>query len=201
MSSDNSFNSQTTVTQYAKYGLTPVMHESSSTSSRSLSRLSNYSATSSNTTTGIPRPRTTSNNSIIPTPSRSFTQKKEVKRTVAKRASHIPAPSNYISSPPPTPQRTISSSSATSRLRVPTQAKRLPQRASHIPTVRESIHRPNSPLQPSKTPTRMTLRSPTPNGPRNSLFPPKDEKKRATTPQSSSLRSPSRIGTLKKINK
>lgn len=214
ISSENSFNSQTTITQYAKYGLTPVIHpsESTSTSSRSLSRLSNYSTASSNTTTGIPRPRTssaaTNHHTNIPTPSRSHTLQKDVspKRTpIVKRASHIPAPaSNYHISSPPTPQRTISSSSATSssssQLRIPNKTqKRIPQRASHIPTVRESIHRPNSPLQPksgraSATPTRMGLHSPQPSGggPRNILSPPKEEKRQTF------LRSPSRIGTLKR---
>ncbi|KAI8074361.1 uncharacterized protein B0P05DRAFT_548247 [Gilbertella persicaria] len=200
VSSENSLNSQSTITQYAKYGLTPVTYpsESSSTSSRSLSRLSNYSTASSNTTSGIPHPRTNSSNHHptnvgIPTPSRSYTLRENTsshlltKKTgttqprtqLAKRASHIPAPASYS---PPSPQRTISSSSTGSKLlhpRLPTssqnQQKRIPQRASHIPTVRESIHRPGSPLhntsgRASATPSRIGIRSPTPGGPRNSLF-------------------------------
>lgn len=219
--------------------------ESSSTSSRSLSRQSNYSTASSNTTSGIPHPRTNSSsnnnntNGGIPTPSRSYTlrdsnvaksnashilspsnKKGSTQRTqLAKRASHIPAPASYTS--PPSPQRTISSSS--SGLRIPTTPtqKRLPQRSSHIPTVRESLHRPGSPLQqrPSATPSRIGMRSPTPGGPRNSIFAPKEprsvtptrqEEKRGMTPTSrpsglrppgsatSNVRSASRIGTYKK---
>lgn len=190
ISSENSLTSQSTITQYAKYGLTPMIYpsESSSTSSRSLSRLSNYSTASSNNTSGIPHPRTTSTSNLnttggIPTPSRSYTTKNKgtpgspPRTKLAKRASHIPAPAQS----PPSPQRTISSSSASnshSSHRIPssTTAKRIPQRASHIPTVRESIHRPNSPLhnhtnsgRASATPSRIGMRSPTP-GPRNSLF-------------------------------
>lgn len=228
ISSENSLTSQSTITQYAKYGLTPVTYpsESSSTSSRSLSRQSNYSTASSNTTSGIPHPRTNSSsnnnassNGGIPTPSRSYTlresnvaksnasyilspsnKKGSTQRTtpqLAKRASHIPAPASYTSSPP-SPQRTISSSS--SGLRKPATAtatqKRIPQRASHIPSVRESLHRPGSPLQhhpqqphqrPSATPSRIGMRSPTPGGPRNSIFaaPNKDQQqqqKRSITP-------------------
>ncbi|KAK4521374.1 uncharacterized protein ATC70_011989 [Mucor velutinosus] len=226
ISSENSLTSQSTITQYAKYGLTPVTYpsESSSTSSRSLSRQSNYSTASSNTTSGIPHPRTNSSsnnthnaNGGIPTPSRSYTlrdsnvaksnasyilspsnKKGSTQRTasqLAKRASHIPAPASYTSSSP-SPQRTISSSS--SGLRVPTTPtatqKRIPQRSSHIPSVRESLHRPGSPLQhhpqqphrrPSATPSRIGMRSPTPGGPRNSIFaaPNKEQQqKRSITP-------------------
>lgn len=235
ISSENSLTSQSTITQYAKYGLTPVTYpsESSSTSSRSLSRQSNYSTASSNTTSGIPHPRTnsSSNNNHsnasgggIPTPSRSYTlsrdsnaaksnasyilspssKKGSTQRTapqLAKRASHIPAPASYTASSP-SPQRTISSSS--SGLRMPTTPtatqKRIPQRSSHIPSVRESLHRPGSPLQqqhhhhqhpqqphqrPSATPSRIGMRSPTPGGPRNSVFaaPNKEQQqKRSITP-------------------
>ncbi|KAL7321660.1 hypothetical protein PS15m_001406 [Mucor circinelloides] len=222
VSSENSLTSQSTITQYAKYGLAPVTYpsESSSTSSRSLSRQSNYSTASSNTTSGVPHPRTNSSsnnnntNGGIPTPSRSYTlrdsniaksnasyilspsnKKGSTQRTpqLAKRASHIPAPASYTSSPP-SPQRTISSSS--SGLRIPTTAtatqKRIPQRSSHIPSVRESLHRPGSPLQhhhqqphqrPSATPSRIGMRSPTPGGPRNSIFAPKEQQqKRSITP-------------------
>ncbi|GAN03521.1 hypothetical protein MAM1_0042d02976 [Mucor ambiguus] len=227
ISSENSLTSQSTITQYAKYGLTPVTYpsESSSTSSRSLSRQSNYSTASSNTTSGIPHPRTnSSSNNInpnasggIPTPSRSYTlrdsnvaksnasyilspsnKKGSTQRTapqLAKRASHIPAPASYTSSPP-SPQRTISSSSSGLRMpKTPTATqKRIPQRSSHIPSVRESLHRPGSPLQhhqqqphqrPSATPSRIGMRSPTPGGPRNSIFaaPNKEQQqKRSITP-------------------
>ncbi|KAI7896697.1 uncharacterized protein EV154DRAFT_491884 [Mucor mucedo] len=235
-SSENSLNSQSTITQYAKYGLTPMMihpSESSSSSSRSLSRLSNYSATSSTT------PTTTGG---IPTPSRSYTTRntksppRSTKR-ITKRASHIPAPaSTSHTTSPPTPQRTLSSSSSSSGtpMRIPTlskptnsTSKRIPQqRASHIPTVRESIHRPGSPLNSgrnSATPSRIGMRSPTP-GPRNSLFhhEPTTEQKRVMSPtanrpsglrpptatsspssirppsNTTSARSVSRIGTVKK---
>jgi hypothetical protein len=255
ISSENSLTSQSTITQYAKYGLTPVTYpsESSSSSSRSPSRLSNYSTASSTTTSGIPHPRTNSsangnsNSGIggIPTPSRSYTlrenknsshllspsnKKGSTQRTqLAKRASHIPAPASYTAASPPSPQRTISSSSSSGlqqhRIPTPQQQKRIPQRASHIPTVRESIHRPGSPLQPpqgraSATPTRISMRSPTPGGPRNSLFQtnttkPKEippQEKRGLTPtsrpsglrppgsvaSSTNTRSSSRIGTYKK---
>lgn len=227
--------------------------ESSSSSSRSPSRLSNYSTASSTTTSGIPHPRTNSSangnttTGGIPTPSRSFTlrdknsshllspsnhSKKgstQPRTQLAKRASHIPAPASYTTASPPSPQRTISSSGLQQR-RIPTphqQQKRIPQRASHIPTVRESIHRPGSPLLPpqgraSATPSRIGMRSPTPGGPRNSLFQstntkPKDQEKRGLTPTSSrpsglrppgsvplmsspnnNARSVSRIGTFKK---
>lgn len=223
-SSENSLTSQSTITQYAKYGLTPMIHpsESSSTSSRSLSRLSNYSTASSSTTSGIPHPRTNStsntnantNGGGIPTPSRSYTHREangkskghlsppgsttQQRTKLAKRASHIPAPASSAQqhyNSPPSPQRTISSSSASNSStlnRIPASTtKRIPQqRASHIPTVRESIHRPGSPLnnhigsggggtnsgRSSKTPSRIGMRSPTPaGGPRNSLFGPSQQ--------------------------
>lgn len=231
-SSETSLNSQSTITQYAKYGLTPMIYpsESSSSSSRSLSRLSNYSATSSNTT------RTTPTGGI-PTPSRSYTARNpppgSTKR-ITKRASHIPAPASSVAaanSSSPTPERTTSTSSSNNNNskkshipRIPTTSKRIPQRASHIPTVRESIHRPGSPLNSgrnSATPSRIGMRSPTP-GPRNSLFgtdnnTPREETKRVMSPTtgrssglrppgqsqirpptSSQVRSVSRIGTVKK---
>lgn len=75
LSSENSLTSQSTVTtggvnnsQYARYGMTPVLHPSESTtsnSSRSHSRLSNYSAGSSqasSNTSALPRPRASSRN-------------------------------------------------------------------------------------------------------------------------------------------
>ncbi|CEP11403.1 hypothetical protein [Parasitella parasitica] len=223
VSSENSLTSQSTITQYAKYGLAPMTYpsESSSASSRSPSRQSNYSTASSNTTSGIPHPRTNSSsnnngNGGIPTPSRSYTlresnashilspsnKKGSTQRTqLTKRASHIPAPASYTS--PPSPQKTTSSG-----LRIPTTPtqKRITQRSSHIPTVRESLHRPGSPLQqrPSATPSRIGMRSPTPGGPRNSIFaskeprpttPTRPEEKRGATPTSrpSGLRPPGSI--------
>lgn len=69
LSSENSLTSESTITtsgntsQYAHYGMTPVLYPSESTSasnaSRSPSRLSDYSATSSQTshTSAIPRPQ------------------------------------------------------------------------------------------------------------------------------------------------
>lgn len=225
--------------------------ESSSSSSRSPSRLSNYSTASSTTTSGIPHPRTNSstngNNNTgvggIPTPSRSYTLRESHNSShvlspssfskkgstaqhrttqLAKRASHIPAPASYTAASPPSPQRTVSSSSSSGlqQRRIPTpqqqQQKRIPQRASIIPTVRESIHRPGSPLQPqgraSATPSRIGMRSPTPGGPRNSLFQstntkqkdvrsitPSQEDKRGLTPTSrpSGLRPPGSVaGTV-----
>ncbi|CAO3628387.1 unnamed protein product [Cunninghamella blakesleeana] len=82
INSENSLNSYSTITtsnQYARYGMTPMIYQSdsTSTSSRTPSRLSNYSTssqTSSNTTTGLPRPRKVSANSNgMPSPSRSIT--------------------------------------------------------------------------------------------------------------------------------
>jgi hypothetical protein len=63
-SSENSLTSQSTITQYQRYGMTPLIYpsESTSTSSRSHSRLSNYSASSfasSSTASGIPHRATT----------------------------------------------------------------------------------------------------------------------------------------------
>ncbi|KAI9476387.1 MAG: hypothetical protein EXX96DRAFT_577019 [Benjaminiella poitrasii] len=206
--SENSLTSQSTITQYSRYGLTSITYpsESSSASSRSLSRQSNYSTASSSTTSGIPLPRknssSTNNNNgkttCIPTPSRSYTLRENNNHNnnkkgttsqriqLAKRASHIPAPvTSYLrtaaSSPPPTPQRTTSAGNQKkSFLRAPAQPsnKRIPQqRASHIPTVRESIHRPNSPMM-SYTSSRIGVQSPTSGTgggssipSRNSLFP------------------------------
>ncbi|KAI7903251.1 uncharacterized protein BX663DRAFT_45681 [Cokeromyces recurvatus] len=169
------------------------LSESSSTSSRSISRLSNYSATSSTTTSGIPLPRknSLSKNNVLnagtPTQSRSYNsqqtnndhgnKKGVVQRSqLAKRASHIPAPvkSSYLktpSSPPPTPQRTSSTENQRKISYISSSPqKRIPQqRASHIPTVRETIHRPDSPI--SYSPSRISIRSPTPGGgSRTSLF-------------------------------
>ncbi|KAI8992601.1 hypothetical protein BDB01DRAFT_778995 [Pilobolus umbonatus] len=202
LSSENSLTSQSTITRYSKYGMTPMIYpsESSSTSSRSISRTSNYSASSS--ASGIPISRC---NIGIPTPSRSSTvQKYKESRTINshlnsaksqrtqlnKRASHIPAPASYKKSPP-TPQATSSSSSVNG----PTHSRtRMPQRASHIPTVRESAHtsinninttnssRPGSPLNAGRTqPSRIGLRSPTP-GPRNTLFSETESAKSSSTP-------------------
>ncbi|CAO3673229.1 unnamed protein product [Rhizopus microsporus] len=181
LSSDNSLTSQSTITQYAKYGMTPMIYpsESSSSSSRPLSRLSNYSASSLASSSGLPR----SSGTGIPTPSRSYTTKKETRipnttRTqLAKRASHIPAPVTYS---PPTPQKTTSSSSSSATIR---KSKIPQQRASHIPT------RPLSPQQQQQ---------------QRSLF---EEAKRVspTTNRPSGLRAPatvrsiSRIGTVKKM--
>ncbi|KAI9250287.1 hypothetical protein BY458DRAFT_524939 [Sporodiniella umbellata] len=203
LSSDNSLTSQSTVTQqYGKYGMTPMIYpsESSSSSSRPLSRLSNYSASSMASSSGISHhPR--SNGTGIPTPSRSYTSKKgsKVPRVpLSKRASHIPAPASHHS--PPAPQKTLSSSSTSSR------KSRIPnQRSSHIPTL--GTQRPESP-------SRMGMRSPTPG---SRLFAKTDDKKRifsnsntntTTNSRSSGLRPPtatnsngrsvSRIGTLKK---
>lgn len=161
--------------------MTPMIYpsESSSSSSRPLSRLSNYSASSLASSSGLPR----SSGTGIPTPSRSYTTKKETRipnttRTqLAKRASHIPAPVAYS---PPTPQKTTSSSSSSATIR---KSKIPQQRASHIPT------RPLSPQQQQQ---------------QRSLF---EEAKRVspTTNRPSGLRAPatvrsiSRIGTVKKM--
>ncbi|CAO3646240.1 unnamed protein product [Cunninghamella echinulata] len=88
INSENSLNSYSTVTtvtnnQYARYGMAPMIYQSdsTSTSSRTPSRLSNYSTssqTSSNTTTGLPRPRKVSSNSNgMPSPSRSITTSRQ----------------------------------------------------------------------------------------------------------------------------
>ncbi|KAG0940825.1 hypothetical protein G6F57_005405 [Rhizopus arrhizus] len=202
LSSDNSLTSQSTVTQYAKYGMTPVIYpsESSSSSSRPLSRLSNYSASSLASSSGIPHhPRP--NGTGIPTPSRSYTSKKETRvpttnnntaRTqLAKRASHIPAPTSHHHSPP-VPQKTLSSSSSPSAPTT-TRKSRIPnQRASHIPT----IGRPASP----QTASRVSIRSPTPR-----LFQKTEEKKRilspptttTTTSRPSGLRPPNSSGNAR----
>ncbi|RCI03364.1 hypothetical protein CU098_012169 [Rhizopus stolonifer] len=211
LSSDNSLTSQSTVTQYAKYGMTPMVYpsESSSSSSRPLSRLSNYSAGSLASSSGASHhPRT--NGTGIPTPSRSYTSKKGSKvpttantaRTqLSKRASHIPAPASHHS--PPAPQKTLSSSSTASASR----RSRIPnQRASHIPTM--GTARPASPQATS----RVGMRSPTPG---SRLFSKTEENKRiltsptTNTNRSSGLRPPnssssngrsvSRIGIFKKV--
>ncbi|SAM03820.1 hypothetical protein [Absidia glauca] len=139
INSDHSLNSYSTVTvhQYSRYGMTPMIYQSdsTSTSSRTPSRLSNYSTssqTSSNATTTLPRPRKVSATSTsgMPSPSRSFTTRDEThllprahsrlgtchlptansnaatsnnttRSKLAKRASHIPAPSSISASPPP----------------------------------------------------------------------------------------------------
>ncbi|KAI8078665.1 uncharacterized protein BX664DRAFT_353266 [Halteromyces radiatus] len=135
INSDNSLNSYSTVTvqQYSRYGMTPMIYQSdsTSTSSRTPSRLSNYSGssqTSSNTTTGIPRPRKVSATSTgMPSPSRSFTSRAgeenhllprshsrlggpsstpNGRSKLAQRASHIPSPSSQNQSQKSLPRLT-----------------------------------------------------------------------------------------------
>ncbi|KAG1541059.1 hypothetical protein G6F46_011630 [Rhizopus delemar] len=128
LSSDNSFNSQSTVTQYAKYGVTPIIYpsESSSSSSRPVSRLSDCSAGS---LASSPRMR-----SNTPTPSKSKT-KKETRIPLSNRASCIP------SLTPPKPH--------TTSFKIPNQ------RTSHIPTPRPSS--PSTRISRSPTPSRLSF--------------------------------------------
>ncbi|CAO3600916.1 unnamed protein product [Absidia cylindrospora] len=128
INSDNSLNSYSTVTasQYSRYGMAPMIYQSdsTSTSSRTASRLSNYSASSqasSNTaSTGLPRPRKISSSSTgMSSPSRSFNSREEshlLPRAHSKLGtSHLPT--------------TNEGSSSTTNGR-----SRLAQRASHIPS-------------------------------------------------------------------
>ncbi|ORZ09016.1 hypothetical protein BCR42DRAFT_424469 [Absidia repens] len=128
INSDNSLNSYSTITasQYSRYGMAPMIYQSdsTSTSSRTASRLSNYSAssqTSSNTaSTGLPRPRKISSSSTgMSSPSRSFNSREE---------SHLlpRAHSRLGTSHLPT---TNEASSSTTNGR-----SRLAKRASHIPS-------------------------------------------------------------------
>ncbi|KAG1145938.1 hypothetical protein G6F37_011567 [Rhizopus arrhizus] len=128
LSSDNSFNSQSTVTQYAKYGVTPIIYpsESSSSSSRPVSRLSDCSAGSLASSPGM--------RSNTPTPSKSKT-KKETRIPLSNRASCIP------SLTPPKPH--------TTSFKIPNQ------RASHIPTPRPSS--PSTRISRSPTPSRLSF--------------------------------------------
>ncbi|KAF7723153.1 hypothetical protein EC973_002335 [Apophysomyces ossiformis] len=133
LSSENSMTSQSTITAgmnpYTRIGMTPMIYpsESTSTSSRSLSRLSNYSASSqaSSNTSAIPRPRTGSAaSSGMPTPSRSFTTRSSTKTGTDGKSNHtgdshlLPRSSSRIGAH-------LTPSSA--------ERSKLAKRASHIP--------------------------------------------------------------------
>ncbi|KAI9011979.1 hypothetical protein CLU79DRAFT_439617 [Phycomyces nitens] len=175
MSSENSLNSQSTITtglnQFTRYGPAVYPSESTSTSSRSHSRLSNYSASSQASSAAspiLPRP------SGMPTPSRSYTRKdadahsslprpgSRMKSSLVPsgrspsalptRPSHIPAPKTS-----PTPEKTLSSKNSVLQQKQlkpqPHQSitmgrsdSRIAQRASHIPSV------PSTPRSPIMSP-------------------------------------------------
>lgn len=126
--------SQSTVTnQYARYGMTPMLYpsESTSNSSRSHSRMSDYSASSSQASShasGLPRHRSGTSSSShqqqshtgLPTPSgahkmarRSVDRMNETTRSSSRLGSHL--------SPPSTSHTATSSQS------------RLAKRATHVP--------------------------------------------------------------------
>ncbi|KAI7863230.1 hypothetical protein BDF14DRAFT_1388641 [Spinellus fusiger] len=210
ISSENSMNSQSTITahHYSRYSA-PSLHPSeSSSSSQSHSRLSNYSAGSQSSNQSLPRARTASNNMLQQ--SRSFTTNQETlprpsrvpshlghsqsQSKLAKRASHIPAPSSISVKPmSPAPQRTKSTHPSLSQeSRLIGSQSRSSSRASHIPSARATVYRltsstdssssssssssrhyginpPSSPGTTSRAGSRLGMRSTTP-GPRNSLF-------------------------------
>lgn len=150
LSSDNSLTSESTITtsgntsQYAHYGMTPVLYPSESTSasntSRSPSRLSDYSATSSQTshTSAIPRPQSksyaasssSSQHNTTTTNTRRLSDKlssdtlrsssriasgsriNSNQSRLAKRATHVPLPSTRTT--PPTVIATTSRSTGLS---------------------------------------------------------------------------------------
>ena len=149
LSSENSLTSESTITtsgntsQYAHYGMTPVLYPSESTSasntSRSPSRLSDYSATSSQTshTSAIPRPQSKShaassshNTTTTTTNTRRLSDKLSSdtlgsssriatgsrinpnQSRLAKRATHVPLPSTRTT--PPTVIATTSRSTGLS---------------------------------------------------------------------------------------
>lgn len=151
LSSENSLTSESTITtsgntsQYAHYGMTPVLYPSESTSasnaSRSPSRLSDYSATSSQTshTSAIPRPQSkayaassssSSHNTTTTTNTRRLSDKlssdtlrsssrittgsriNSNQSRLAKRATHVPLPSTRTT--PPTVIATTSRSTGLS---------------------------------------------------------------------------------------
>ncbi|KAI8142261.1 hypothetical protein BJV82DRAFT_616131 [Fennellomyces sp. T-0311] len=198
LSSENSLTSQSTITTgggYARYGMTPMIYPSESTtsnSSRSHSRLSDYSASSSQASSNATSiPRANSRASSIPNSNSNSTGSGLRRETsefrsssrigggngsrLAKRATHVPLPSTRSA---PKPQLVTSSRSTG------LSSTRLPSRASHIPAPRNvaspeprsptlsparSNIRPRSPFTTSNS--RMGIRSPTPTGgPRNSVF-------------------------------
>lgn len=149
LSSENSLTSESTITtsgntsQYAHYGMTPVLYPSESTSasnaSRSPSRLSDYSATSSQAshTSAIPRPpskshaaSSSSHHNTTTTNTRRLSDKlsndtllsssriasgsriNSNQSRLAKRATHVPLPSNRTA--PPTVIATTSRSTGLS---------------------------------------------------------------------------------------
>ncbi|KAI8888788.1 hypothetical protein K501DRAFT_329651 [Backusella circina FSU 941] len=140
-SDENSLTSHSTIyaSGYAKYGMVPLSYPSesaSSTSSRSHSRLSSYSATTSH-----------SQHTVIPTPSKSRENKDIAIRPtsplllpsslrkpsiIKQRASHIPSPKKA-----PTPKKSTSSSLSSS------SSKK--NNASSTNSIRQSS-RPGSPL-------------------------------------------------------
>ncbi|KAI8371563.1 uncharacterized protein BYT42DRAFT_73403 [Radiomyces spectabilis] len=220
LSSENSLTSQSTITagsnHYSRYGMTPVIHpsESTSTSSRSLSRLSNYSAGSqaSSQNSSIPRPRTGSAaSSGMPTPSRSITTRHSPTKStdekpmlprassrigthlspssgprqkLAKRASHIPAPPSSSSFGKPMPQRTTSNSSSRSAGQPPTQAR-------SVSRIGRASHIPTVRESSTQKATRSPILSPSDPATRRS-----NALSRPTSPPNAQThhQSPSRLG-------
>lgn len=161
LSSEASLTSQSTITtnanHYAHYGMTPMIYpsESTSNSSRSPSRLSDYSAGSSqtsSTTTGIPRPRTGS--SGLPTPntsgrrsaadndtsrpsSRLASPGSRTQSRLATRATHVPRPSSRAAPAPVVTTTSRSTGLSGTRLPATSNSKQggraAYSRRSHIP--------------------------------------------------------------------
>ncbi|ORZ13661.1 hypothetical protein BCR42DRAFT_68007 [Absidia repens] len=133
INSDSSLNSYSTVTvqQYSRYGMTPMIYQSdsTSTSSRTPSRLSNYSTssqTSSNTTAALPRPRKVSATSTgMPSPSRSISNRDE-SHLLPRAHSRLGTSSHHTSTGGGCPS---SAASAACNGR-----SKLAKRASHIPS-------------------------------------------------------------------
>ncbi|KAI8881777.1 hypothetical protein K501DRAFT_3845 [Backusella circina FSU 941] len=136
-SSENSLTSQSTITQYQRYGMTPLVYpsESTSTSSRSHSRLSNYSASSfasSSTASGIPHRATNStnnnNNNTSSNNNNNNHHHQQTHHTIVKTPS-----STNIGIPTPSRSYTYRDNKS-QHLAAPNQrATPLAKRASHIP--------------------------------------------------------------------
>ncbi|KAI9310970.1 hypothetical protein BX666DRAFT_1882099 [Dichotomocladium elegans] len=129
LSSENSMTSQSTITQqYSRFGMTAALHpsESTSNSSRSHSRLSDYSATSSvassKTASGLPRPKPGSRGASSPTVGSnshlSITTQNGTGASPSRRMGGDKAPSEFLRS--------------SSRIGTSTQS-RLAKRATHVP--------------------------------------------------------------------
>ncbi|KAI8370413.1 uncharacterized protein BYT42DRAFT_582303 [Radiomyces spectabilis] len=166
ISSEHSLASHSTVTSYHSRHISPTPSTSSST--RSFSRLAQYASLSetSHRVSSISSHRSLGSISQTLRPSTSMSASRPSTRyenwlnsstsKLAKRASHIPMPASTRSTNLVTPQRTSSAAASTtaphpSRSESRLGGYRTSQRASHIPSIRLKLPHPSPPSSSKST--------------------------------------------------